>query len=467
MKRNFFDRYYDPKDDVDHPRKVAKAKKSIDLLVKYGAIISRWKSLTVSAWVPQILYEAIGYVHPTTAPSLRFLSLEWKTRLLDWTIDEEDYSFKYYVQSSSHSSGPVEQFTQLRCAHFNAVPPDFIFKQPQPILVGLTHLKIASAFRLFSLAKLYTLLSASPQLESLEVTTGFADDENIGSSDLQVVLLSLHTLSLSWNVSSAWALGIMKMIDCPTIKHLQLDSVVSKEEILQLACQIIDRNYRYSKPEADTYIDSDTDGSDLPTSNNQEVSLRQHIYPALRSLDISKLVCHSRYAEAFRELLTALPTIEFLAAPDTTITQLGRKPWLLPHLERIKVFGQPPVKLNDILRRRIQGGLPVKILEIQEQYLPLKGRLPKSLNVVKLPPPTPTSEYESYDDVDSDPAIAESSFARNYRGRYDPDDPDYQLARLQYEEDDDESGREYSEDDQDRDDYDFYDGGYGRRYDWL
>ncbi|KAG8788130.1 hypothetical protein FRC12_014903 [Ceratobasidium sp. 428] len=300
--------------------------------------------------------------------------------------------------------------------------------------MGLVHLKIAPAFKLFSHKKLHTLLSANLQLESLEVTTGLTeDDENFETVDLRAVLQYLGTLTLSWNVCLPWILGIMKMIGGPIIKHLQLNSVMMADELLQLARQIVDRSYR----------------SDLPTSNNQEALPRQHVYPALRSLDIPEVRSYSGRNDMFRGLLAALPTVEVLTAPDAALTHLGEKPWLLPHLERIKVSGRPPVSLGAILRRRIRGCFPLKTLEIQEQYLTsVKGGLPKSLNVAKLPSPASISAYGSYGDVGSGPVVTGS---RQYRGCYGWGNPYFQLVRMGHE-----FGYEY-------DDNDY--GSYSSRYD--
>ncbi|KAG8740338.1 hypothetical protein FRC10_004481 [Ceratobasidium sp. 414] len=383
IQKNFFDQDLELDDHWVH--KLPIVGNTIDFLIQQGASIHRWKSLTVRARIPQVLYKALEYIRPESATSLRFLSLEWKTRLAHSQIRLEHETPDYLSDYEQPSYNSGEQLSRLRTAHFNAFPIDFLLDRPLPILTGLVHLKLTPAFSLCSHARLHTMLSANPRLESLHIDSGSA----VGHSeptDLRVALPNLRSLALKTRKGTlSWALGIMSMVDSPGIEHLEISSPgLGAEAILKLATQIANR-----RPEDET-----------PKDENAST---QSLYPALLSLDISDIRTLDDCAEAFRELLSALPTVTFLAAPGSALERLDLYPWLLPRLERIRVSGKVPVEIDLMLCEREVYGFPVKTLEAQKSSLePVMGWWPKSLTVVELPMRVVVflEEFEDYDEDD-------------------------------------------------------------------
>ncbi|KAG8697582.1 hypothetical protein FRC08_006438 [Ceratobasidium sp. 394] len=271
-------------------------KDTINFLVQKGASINRWESLMVRGEIPQVLYKILEYISPESAPSLRFLSLRWKTRSGPQTIEDEAQSLEYLDVFDQASSGSSDRFPQLRTVQFRAVPADFLFRRPLPMFVGLVHLKLTLATKLFPLPKLHTLLSANLQLESLHLGVSFCADRP-GPANCRVTLLSLRSLMLAWQAwdegSLSWALETIKMINGPAVEHLELSSPgSSNEELLRLVEQIAPNVF---------------ENGNIHASGGQTTS-HQSIYPNLQSINIAKLEPADDCAETFQALLSALPT---------------------------------------------------------------------------------------------------------------------------------------------------------------
>ncbi|KAG9093394.1 hypothetical protein FS749_014462 [Ceratobasidium sp. UAMH 11750] len=393
-------------------------KDTINFLVQKGASINRWESLMVRGEIPQVLYKILEYISPESAPSLRFLSLRWKTRSGPQTIEDEAQSLEYLDVFDQASSGSSDRFPQLRTVQFRAVPADFLFRRPLPMFVGLVHLKLTLATKLFPLPKLHTLLSANLQLESLHLGVSFCADRP-GPANCRVTLLSLRSLMLAWQAwdegSLSWALETIEMINGPAVEHLELSSPgSSNEELLRLVEQIAPNVF---------------ENGNIHASGGQTTS-HQSIYPNLQSINIAKLEPADDCAETFQALLSALPTVTSLAAPHSALDLLGKMPWLLPRLERIRFFGRPPEALGSILSRRTNDGSALKTLEAQDTYLEaVRGCGIKSLDIVKLPATVVAEYYESDDDDDDEED-------------YDDDDDGTDLDDF----DEDDFGEDYDDD---------------------
>ncbi|KAG9102705.1 hypothetical protein FRC06_001381, partial [Ceratobasidium sp. 370] len=356
---------------------------SIDFLLQKGASVNRWKSLIVRAETPQVLYKTLESISPESAPFLRFLSLKWKTHVGLRTIEREVQSLEYLTAFDQAFSSSNDRFPQLRTVQFKTVPVEFIFRRPLPMFLGLTRLELTSASRLFSLPKLHALLSANLQLESLHLGAR-SSVGNLELTDSRVTLLSLRSLVLAWDawdeVPLSWVLGTIKMIDAPAVEHLELASPGSyNEELLRLAEQL---------------APNVSENNDICCPGGQTIS-RRSIYPALQSINIAKLMPDGDCTEALQALLSALPTVTSLAASPSVLDLLGKAPWLLPRLERIKFFEYPPMGLVSILSQRIKDGSPLKTLEIRAADLQLvRSWGIKSLDIVKLPAMVVAEYYE-------------------------------------------------------------------------
>ncbi|KAG9088998.1 hypothetical protein FS749_001702 [Ceratobasidium sp. UAMH 11750] len=401
MEKSFFGKLFDSDDWVTM---TFRAKRTIECLVQYGATTSRWNSLMVRAGIPQILYKSLEYIHPKSASALRFLSLEWRVHdNPDFTFRNEHRGLAYPVIFDNVYPNAGDRFPQLHHAEFNRVPTHFLLGRPLPMLVGLTHLKLASGFNLISHGQLHDLLSANPQLESLDISIGLGDSNDFEPTDRQVILPSLRSLVITSRSSPSWAQGIIKMINGPAIEHLKLSGSISQQEAaFRLAKQIVDRT-----------IGS---GADAPSASTYSHGLsHQQVYPSLRHLDIGSLCPGYAGINASRDLFSILPTITSLTAPAKVFVVLRDQPWLLPQLEWVTIPGEPPEELGDVLRCREEGGCPVKTLEIQEQYLNLiRNTLPESLAIVKL-----TLASEVYYDSTNGSKVDGGNWGEGFNPEYD------------------------------------------------
>ncbi|KAG8704496.1 hypothetical protein FRC09_003494 [Ceratobasidium sp. 395] len=372
MTNNFYDEYPDSVNSI-----TSRAKDAIEFLIQHGAITSRWKSLLIRSRDSQMLYLALEYVHPQSTPALQCLSIEYSPQVhVIRTIRAEN---------KSENNAPSKLLPRLRHVELTALPAGFLFEQSLPMLAGLTHLKLSCEFKLYSQGKLYDMLSANPQLESLNIGGGIID-EDFEPADRRVVLPSLRSLSIASEASCPWTLGIMKMINGPAIEHLKLSYYgYQPDKMVQVIEQIVGH----------IASEDSTDASPVPT-HNPALSHR-HAYPALRHLDVSGLHPVHDETKVFRNLFWVLPTITLLVARASLVAVLGDQPGLLPHLERIKLIGKPPEGLSRILHRRAEAGYPVKAFEIHEHFLgSVYNTLPESSTITAIP----GVYYDSDDDFE-------------------------------------------------------------------
>ncbi|KAG8788126.1 hypothetical protein FRC12_014899 [Ceratobasidium sp. 428] len=178
-------------------------------------------------------------------------------------------------------------------------------------------------------------------------------------ADHRVTLPSLRSLVLAWQawdeIYLSWVLGVMDMVDCPAVQHLELDSPgVNNDQLLRLADQILPSNVSGSDNTSHAYYDQ-------PTLHNP-------LYPALRSLHISRLLPRSDCAVGFRALLSSLSTISVLVGHLSVLELLAKEPILLPRLEHIKFLGPLVENLGNVLCQ-ISNGTRLKTLEIPAKYM--------------------------------------------------------------------------------------------------
>ncbi|QRV83469.1 F-box-like protein [Ceratobasidium sp. AG-Ba] len=379
---DFYRRYYEVRRDDDQGYKAARALGTINILEQYGATPDRWRSFILCGWVPKILYETVQYIHSVPCSSLRFLSIGWKTMMCDLPIMYEGTSSIEFSDYDNPNFNSKDLFPQLRTVYLNMFPVRFLLKRPLPMLSGLRHLNITPGFQQLSLAGLHTVLSSNPELNALSIYPGYAEHESFEpSTDLLVSLPLLRSLTLdSTGGNFSLIMKVMKMILCPGLDCLELIFPAGMEA--DLVGQILDRSYS-------TY-DIYTGDESPPTPDDNEQQSKDHLYPELKRLTLSYAYQASRAFDT-SDLLSALPTITFLAAPNHAIELLDKRPILLPMLKHIKIPNEPPKNLCKILNWRAKQNVFVDILEISEKYLDLVGSpLPRSLTVVKVPTPSST-----------------------------------------------------------------------------
>ncbi|KAG8786135.1 hypothetical protein FRC12_016890 [Ceratobasidium sp. 428] len=144
------------------------------------------------------------------------------------------------------------------------------------------------------------------------------------------------------------------MVECPAVQHLELDSPgVNNDQLLRLADQISP-----CVSEGDITLHA---YYDQPTLHNS-------LYPALRSLHISRLLPRGNCVVGLRALLSSLPTISVLVGHLSVLELLAKEPLLLPCLEHIEFLGPPGENLGNVLCQ-ISNSTCLKTLEIPAKYM--------------------------------------------------------------------------------------------------
>ncbi|KAG8781829.1 hypothetical protein FRC12_021477 [Ceratobasidium sp. 428] len=221
--------------DMIHDMRIRPTTKdTIESLIQYGAITSRWKSLSIRSRDSRMLYQALKYVHPQSTPVLQYLSVECSLQAY--------FATTFLAENESENNAyptPSGLFSRLRHIELITLPAGFLLKRLLPMLAGLTRLKLSSEVKLYSRAQLCDMLSANSQLESLDIS-GCIIDEDFEPTDRRVVLPTLRSLSIASEESCAWTLGIMKMINGPAVEHLKLSHYGYQlpDEIIQVIEQI-------------------------------------------------------------------------------------------------------------------------------------------------------------------------------------------------------------------------------------
>ncbi|CAE6476258.1 hypothetical protein ACGC1H_003242 [Rhizoctonia solani] len=190
----------------------------------------RWRSLSLSVLQPEPLYTLIQLLNEQPAPSLRYLYLCSEPDGSDHRFDEDMPLTKaHYGKAYSLSEHAVPN---LRRAGFIYVSWRYVFDRPKPLFSGLTSLDLSSGSWIppLILPDIQQLLSANPNLESLQLSVGSAasDYESDHLPDDRrpnpVHLSSLKNLSLEGgeNITLLW--DILSIINAPLLEKLTLSN---------------------------------------------------------------------------------------------------------------------------------------------------------------------------------------------------------------------------------------------------
>lgn len=319
----------------------------LEFLAIHNAGPHRWKSLSVATKQPEPLLEVISSLNVGSVLPLQNLSLAWKT---PYPLPSEEDRCVSYSHLFDDSPGHLFELSRpttphLRRVDFTLVPWVFILDRPSPLFTGLTHLSLIAAIRLCGLPKLRNLLAANSQLESLELSSGDAEDQELGDEPPPVQLSSLRSLSMMNSSCEAWMLAIVKMIEAPGLQNLTLATGGYESRTYSNVLKYVSTG---KLPSQQTPI-NDTPSADKP------------IYPSLRELDVSRVI---DFEDEIVDLLASLSTITRLTIDIGQAPCLGRAPWLLPKLIFLKLPSLVSEYLASILRNRAEAGFPVKVVEV-------------------------------------------------------------------------------------------------------
>lgn len=336
-------------------------------LTSHGLTAGRWRHLIFCTEQLGCLVDVIRDIHNLRTSTLRFLSLQWKTQR---DFDKRHLERKYEDSSESFDRNILVSGFQMPClcnVEFNKIPTFYLFNRPQPLLTGLTHLKLKPAARPYSLSGLHKLLSANLQLESLTLCPGTFGTIPFTPCTLRVDLSSLRSLSLDVTTGQA----VVQMIESHSLKRLELichDAQAATEIVQYITTGTINDQVAFMRA-----VQS---GKSLGPSS---------VYPRLRELDVQYLSAPD--APTFRAMLSAFPTVTRVSLPPSVIHILGSAPWVLPWLECVTNLMPNRVDgLGDVLRCRAVVGLSVKRVEgLHGLAVRLRGHLPDSVDVLEHP----------------------------------------------------------------------------------
>ncbi|CAE6529847.1 unnamed protein product [Rhizoctonia solani] len=345
----------------------------LKFLISRGATVDRWRSLTVCAKQPELLYAIIGFINAKPARALQFISCTWKYWRQDSEVevdDEELRSLEYpHLFSESFSFSP-SMMPKLRTVEFNAIPWDYVFgRSPDPpILTGLTSLSLTSAHFPCLVHDLQKLISYNPELEHLslsiskEAATEFYNMHEVDTvpspEPPRVRLPKLLSLSFDNGGNAAWAMSVFPMIEAPVLRLFSItgDFTLLRES-LNLAEHLTGGEVSFLQ--------------DLPTSSLNTEDNRPS-YPLLDELDISRL---SMVTDVLLRMLFSLPTITKVHVSNQQIKQLKSAPQVLPNLEHIYCSLVSYKQLGDLLWGRLNVGAPVGTVHLDHAGLDEVGGL--------------------------------------------------------------------------------------------
>ncbi|KAH7334455.1 hypothetical protein B0J17DRAFT_108148 [Rhizoctonia solani] len=346
----------------------------LKFLVSRGATVDRWRSLTVCAKQPEVLYAIIGFINAKPARALQFISCRWKyqRREPESDVDEELRSLEYPHLFSESYSFSSSMMPKLRSVEFNAVPWDYIFARSPgpPLLTGLTNLSLTSAYIPCSVHDIQRLLAVNPELESLsfgiskQAAIEFYHEADPGSGTFRVRLPNLHSLSLSTSEHTDWVNSILPMIEAPVLRRL---SIAGEFILLRASLDLA----RYLA------------GGKLPlqhefSSSVSSIEDNKTAYPLLDELDISAL---SMMTEILWRMLFSLPTVTKIHISNRHVKQLKPVPCALPNLTHVYCSWVSYDHLGDLLRKRADAGFPIGTVHLDHVGLNEVGRLlPENIN---------------------------------------------------------------------------------------
>ncbi|CAE6494628.1 unnamed protein product [Rhizoctonia solani] len=324
----------------------------------------RWRSLSLSVLQPEPLYKCIQLLNQQPAPNLRYLYLCSEPDGNDDEFDEDRPLTKaHYGKAYALSEHAVPN---LRHAEFIYVSWKHVFDRPKPLFSGLTSLSLSSGLwvPLLVLPRIQQLLSANPNLESLQLSVGSAtpDYESERLPDDQrpnpVHLSSLRSLSLEGGENITFLGDILAIISAPSLERLTLSNhgLDIDDEV---AAGITD------------YIVT----GQLPGSDSSTTSATKPLFPHLRELDVAGLPFEDqKIADILSSspLVTRLSIVCYHAKPC-----MDMAPHALPRLEVLSLEcsreHEHSNEIADILTRRASDGVPIRVLEISACSPPEPG----------------------------------------------------------------------------------------------
>lgn len=363
---------------------VNSARETFDFLVAHGGTTERWDSFIFCAKLPSVLFEAVRFLNTKSAPSLRFLSLWWKTRMDSDAEDQEHECLSRSDLSVQDRTVSGSKMPLLRNLDLNALPIFYEAKHSSQLATSLTRLKLVASLNPYPLPKLHALLSSNLQLESLTLSAGLATSFDSELTTPRIHLPFLRSLSLDFKSCSRWAWGIIDMVDAPGVEHLHLSLAPDSETIVELVNHM---TIGVSKNRFTSVEQAILNGQPIPY---------KPIYPSLRHLIIES---NSAFPDTFRTVLSIFPTVTHASLPDAELRLLRTAPWVFPNLECIST-GIPSM-LCSVLHLREEAGLPVKKVEISRGSL-WAYDWPGSVEVVERRVPSPIADSDIDDDWDDD-----------------------------------------------------------------
>ncbi|KAJ1301541.1 hypothetical protein OPQ81_008789 [Rhizoctonia solani] len=199
----------------------------LKFLISHGAVVDRWRSLTVCAKQPEVLYAIIGFVNARPTRALRFFSCRWKVRGYNSDIEElRSLDYPYLFSESYSFSGPTTP--NLRRVEFDAIPWGYVFNRPSPIFTGLTKLTLTSSYAPCSPRNLHKLLISNLELEDLSLSISkraaheFENEIEPDPNDFHVHLPHLRSLSFATCSFTTWVLCAIERIQAPTLRRLSV-----------------------------------------------------------------------------------------------------------------------------------------------------------------------------------------------------------------------------------------------------
>lgn len=370
-------------DDDTLEEQLDSVRETLDFLVSRGATTDRWHALIFCAKVPSVLFEVVRLLNTKLVPALQFLSLWWKTRM-DSDAEAQEHEYLRLPELSARKRIVFSfQMPRLRNLHLNAIPIFDEVKHLLPSVTGLAHLKLI-ALEPYPLPKLHALLLSSPQLQSLTLSSGLADDFDFEPTMQRIHLPFLRSFSLDFKECSRWAWGVIDMINAPTVEYLHLALSLDSEMVVKLVNRV---TTGISKDKFALVSQALASGQPIP---------RKSIYPLLQHLVIES---NSSLPDTLRVILSVFPTITHVSLPEKALPLLGSAPWGFPNLEFISA--KMRFALCGILHRRAKAGFPVKRAEVVggTMWLP---NWPESVQVVERRVPSPATDSDDDDEYNDD-----------------------------------------------------------------
>ncbi|KAF8604086.1 hypothetical protein BDV93DRAFT_606425 [Ceratobasidium sp. AG-I] len=340
-----------------------RALETLQSIVAHGGQVARWRSLTVVAKMPQVIFKTISFINSEPTLALRFLSLTWKA-IIDVAEHQEVDVLEVApeVFDDNYALDFGRRRPQLQNVELNGIPKDYVFERASPLVSNLTSLKLATSFFLPSIRATSALFSASPRLESLYIDTTYADSDlfELAVAPLQVSLPLLRSFSLHAATYYNWSLCLLQIVNAPAVQHFELYAGVAFLNQLgdfkpllrflgagrisgSLQCDQIPADQPYCGP----------------------------IFPSLHHLELKldfDLALDSIRQVTVQNLLQAYPMITQVTLSYPAMLAFSRAPTLLPNISHFKYYGPRiasfPATMQNIATVREEAGMRIPVLDI-------------------------------------------------------------------------------------------------------